>query len=64
MGCVFLQGLEQDAFEGVVVGRLVEQRQPGHGAIERVVDITARRVACSLRHAAERNRTGLAWPAE
>jgi hypothetical protein len=36
------------------------ERQPGHGAIERVVDITARRVACSPRHAAKGDRAGLA----
>src|SRR5262249_44529849 len=51
-GRVLLQRFGQDALEGLVVAVLLEQRQPGHGAVQHVVDQSARGVTGSTRHAA------------
>ena len=47
---MLLRGLVHHAREGVIVGRFAEQRKPGGGAVERVVDIAARCLTRVARH--------------
>jgi hypothetical protein len=47
---VLVQGFAKDAFEGIEIAVLLEQRQSGHGTIEDVIDEATRGLACVPRH--------------
>ena len=48
-----LQRLGQHTFEGLVVGVVLKQRQPGHGAVQHVVDQPSGSDARAARHAGQ-----------
>jgi hypothetical protein len=52
------QGFIDDFEKGDIVAFFLEQRQPGDGAIERVIDVSAGSMACGTWH--EEMMTGLA----
>jgi hypothetical protein len=47
---VALEGLGQDTAEGLVVGGLVEEREPGRGPVKDMVDVAAGGLACGSWH--------------
>jgi hypothetical protein len=53
---VLHQGFSQHAQEGIVIGRLLEQRQAGHGAVQRVVNEAATGIPGSAGHGADPDR--------
>jgi hypothetical protein len=55
---MLLQSLDQHAFEGLVVGILLKQRQSSHGPIQGVIDETGRSDSGATGHGGKSNREG------